>query len=478
VNDHRYRIEQERGMDASCVRDFMTRTLKRLLAAAAVTVATAGAATLVLAPAAGAAELTGVITDVTVSPTNLSIFSPVTVTVTWCVPDGTSPGDTFTLGLPDQLTPLTTGFPLNDPNNIDVADATVVNKVATFTLTNYVTDHDTVCGSAHFEESFDLSKTTANAPNPVNFVTKNTTFPVVLNPTEGTGASRTVALKYGAWADPVQEDQQSGTDALNWFIDTPPAPPAGFSTAVFSDTAAAGQAFDCANISLAIGTFAADGNFVVGSIEAASAFTPTCSTTSLTVTANVAVPSGQALHLFIPTTVTDSSLASYSDAATVQIDGGPVETATALDVARALAGGQAGGVQVTSSPTTSASTTTAPATPTTTAPAPSTTASTVPATTGSTGPVSTATTATSAPRPSRTVTSTAGSSFGVSASEVGPSETSTPVVTGSSVATSPVALASTGSPTEKLLIVAGSALAAGGLSLAVAGRPRRRNRRH
>jgi hypothetical protein len=306
------------------------------------------AALAISAGTAAARTIPGAITRVTVTPTNPNINDPVTVNMNWCVPDGSHPGDTFTLGLPGQLTPFTSGFPLKNSAGDVVATATVTNGVATFTLTSFVSTHLHVCGTAYFNESIDKSKVPVNKPAKLTFSSGSATFNSTITPTVGTGPSHTGPVKYGAWVDKGDQGRTHPKDALYWFIDSPLAPSSGDTKVVFTDTATAGQQFDCAKLAVQIGTFTSTGDFASQGSYTGSV-TKACTVSALTVTTG-AVPAGRALHLLVPVTITNSALQSYSDTAGVAVDGRPSTSVTAENVVRYAAGGNASGIIPSGSP--------------------------------------------------------------------------------------------------------------------------------
>src|ERR1700749_2382178 len=89
------------------------------LSSAGVVVASGGSA--------GAASIAGAITNVTITPTNPAPHGQVTTDISWCVPNGTAAGDTFTLTLPPQLQGLPSGFQLVDgtPAHNVIANAVI-----------------------------------------------------------------------------------------------------------------------------------------------------------------------------------------------------------------------------------------------------------------------------------------------------------------------------------------------------------------
>lgn len=62
---------------------------------------------------------------------------------TWSVPDHSQPGDTFTLTLPPELTPLQRTFPITTPDGSVVATAEAVDGNVVVTLSDFVSTHPT-----------------------------------------------------------------------------------------------------------------------------------------------------------------------------------------------------------------------------------------------------------------------------------------------------------------------------------------------
>ena len=328
----------------------------------------------VFSPDASAKTIPNAISAVTVVPANPNIFSAVNVTAAWCVPDGSMKGDTFTLTLPTQLIPLTTGFPLKDPaSGAVVANAVVANGVVTFTLTDFAQTHNNVCGSAFFSESLDRTKVVANQPTDLTFTSGSKTFKTTITPSQGVGSPRTKPVKFGSWFNKTDQGVTQPTGALIWYMETTLSPAAGFAKVVFTDTATAGQEFNCKNVHALIGTFDANNNFASAG-DYKGTVDKVCSPTALTFTTG-AVPAGRVIHLTIPVNITDSTLASYSDSGSVATNGSPAQTVTARNVLRNTAGGVGTGNTPTPTPS-SASPSPSPS-PTTTAQ--STTPATTPA---------------------------------------------------------------------------------------------------
>lgn len=128
---------------------------------------------------ADAAEITDAVLDITVTTTGeVSYFAgTVGFDMDWCVPDGSSAGDYFTLTLPPELTvPNGFTFDLPDSSGNVVAVATANNGVLTFTLTPFVEGRNNVCGTAFMEARVDRSEATPGETNDLLFMSASDTF--------------------------------------------------------------------------------------------------------------------------------------------------------------------------------------------------------------------------------------------------------------------------------------------------------------
>jgi hypothetical protein len=106
-------------------------------------VAGAMVALLVTAAPSRADVIPDAITSIRTTATHVDEGDEVTFTCTWAVPDGSSPGDTFDLTLPEQLTWVgSRTFSLRAPDGSVVATATVDDTDhVLFTLGAYVATH-------------------------------------------------------------------------------------------------------------------------------------------------------------------------------------------------------------------------------------------------------------------------------------------------------------------------------------------------
>ncbi len=92
----------------------------------------------VFAPAVGAAQIAGAITNVVITPPSQA-GAGLKISEDWCVPDGTKAGDTFSQTLPTQLGGFPASFDLTDAAGDVIANATISTTtpaVVTFTMTS------------------------------------------------------------------------------------------------------------------------------------------------------------------------------------------------------------------------------------------------------------------------------------------------------------------------------------------------------
>lgn len=112
---------------------------KQLSAAAALAIAAPMTFGLGAAPAQ-AAEIQDAIKSVTVTGQATAPGDVLTVEASWSVPDGSQPGDTFTLPLPAALQAMQTAFPLAASDGTVIANASVVDGLVVVTLSDAVAD--------------------------------------------------------------------------------------------------------------------------------------------------------------------------------------------------------------------------------------------------------------------------------------------------------------------------------------------------
>ncbi|KRF25947.1 Ig-like domain-containing protein [Phycicoccus sp. Soil803] len=345
----------------------------RWLAALAACLVVAGA-TLLGAGAARAATIDGAITSITTTATNTTQWDRVDLACTWAVPDGSSPGDTFSLQLPPQLRWFgSADFDLTAPDGQPVAHAHAgADGLVVFTLTDYVRTHPVdLHGTCHFSTRYSAETTdeTVHLDFQVGDQVVRVDLPTVGPCTHDCAVDRTEASKYMWWDDTSQTTTQS--------VIRTPATTLAVSDVTITDAPGPGLALDCGSLTATIGkVLDADGNVTTPRDDAQYVPEISCTTHALSVTWSD-VPAGEYAELWVRADVVDPSLATYGNDGSVTMDG---RTTPVHDTVRhSDAGGDGEG---TPSPTTTTSTSTTTST-TTTSPS-STTSPTSSSTTSST----------------------------------------------------------------------------------------------
>src|SRR6478672_3862353 len=208
--------------------------------------------TLGQSPRADAAQISGAITGITIAQSEATQWKEVDVDCTWAVPDGSSPGDTFTLQLPAQLRwSGATDFPLKDADGNTVAQAHANSSgLVTFTLTDFVATHPLgVNGTCHFATQYIAA--TDGSQVDLKFQVGSTVLsvPVGTAPACQTNCSappRTKAVKWMWWSDASQQSTAS--------LIAVPAATADSTDVVVSDTPGAGLELDCSSVVTHTGT--------------------------------------------------------------------------------------------------------------------------------------------------------------------------------------------------------------------------------
>jgi hypothetical protein len=344
--------------------------------------------------AAGAAVIPNAITGIQTTATSTGQYDRVDFTCQWAVPDGSMPGDTFTLALPAQLRWLgATQFALRAPDGKPVATAKVsASGLVTFTLTDYVATHSTsVHGTCQFSTQY--TATTSGGAVNLDFQLGSSVIRVPIDTdepcTQNCGPDRTVASKAMWWTDTGQDTTQSVVRA--------PKTTSQKTSIVLTDVPGPGLALDCATLRSTIGRVLNSDNEVIDPTDDA-AYPATVSCTPQGATATWShVPAGEYAELWVDATVADTSLTEYTNRGSVTLNG--VDAPVQGHVVRTDASGTGDGVIPTATPTTS----TPSSTTTTSTPSSTTTTSTPSSTTTTSTPSSTTTTS----RPATTTPDTA-----------------------------------------------------------------------
>lgn len=330
--------------------------------------------------AAQAAVVPNAITSVSTTSTVNGQWSQVDFTCRWAVPDGSQPGDTFTLQLPPQLRWFgQTDFDLKNPSGETVATAHASDSgLVVFTLGSFVASHQGIGGSCSFSTLY-TEKPTSGGTTQLDFQVGSTVIrvPVTIDqPCQQNCAPKPPATpeKGMWWSDPTQ------TELKSVFHLPPTTLPT--SDVTITDTPGPGTQIDCSKIVPRVGTaLDQDGNIATPSDEAAYPAVIVCTPSLLTVTWT-GLPKGELVQLFVITKVTDGTLDAYTNSGHVTIAG--KDTPVMVEVRRTSATGTGNGSALPSptptvaSPTptrdgaTEQATPTAADTPTTAPPVPST----------------------------------------------------------------------------------------------------------
>lgn len=305
-----------------------------------------GALALLLWAAAPAAAASGSasavpdgITHVAVSPVRASVDSPLTVTMSFCVPSGSAAGSSVTITVPAALTPMTTGFLLANSQQQIVAIGTVSGQVVTLTTAPFVQDETSVCGQVAFPAAIDARQVSVNAPNTLQFRAGGTTYGVGLTPVETLGAKPDEPITYGIWTHPADQGRTARTGALTWYLESAQAAqPSGDASVDFADTPAAGQSIVCTSPRIELGTLDQYNHFVFVQSYTGT-MTTQCSPSRVTVRMGALAP-GTVARLVLQSTPSPSAPeGGFGNFGSVAADGSAPVTVMANRVVHYAASG-------------------------------------------------------------------------------------------------------------------------------------------
>lgn len=300
---------------------------------------------------ARAAEIPGAVTSVTTDKSSYGYSERLTLSFTWAVPDGSRPGDSFQLALPDELAAASLArFSLNAPDGTAVADAVWDGKTVVFTLTDYVASHDAVSGSGYLTVQWDHSTVTqTGGPVTLRFGTSVTTVTIAPKPEPtpcttncGPAPVRTERglWKGGSWADGAYEGTRDAKDNINWTVEVP-----GDQTGIGGpvdvvDAVGAGSVIDCASIRITTRNSLAGGTPT--SQLSPYRYTLDCSDTGFHLVIDT-VGASEFIDIAYKGTITDQSAGTYGNEVTITAPGKSWTKTTTIK--RTAAGGVGGGVQ-------------------------------------------------------------------------------------------------------------------------------------
>lgn len=199
---------------------------------------------------ARAATAQATVTNLVVAPASGSPWRKVTTSFDWCVPDGTQPGDSFVVGLPDVLGGWPTTFPLSSTAGVAVATGTVnagPPSFLTITLNDAMAGQSNVCGTVSMQSQARNGNAVAGTQKTVYYNTPSGVLsaPLAFDPI--TPGTQPVVARKDGWFTTEDQCRTNGTRCLNYVINTPLGPDTADWTVV--DTPPAGQSIDCATVS-------------------------------------------------------------------------------------------------------------------------------------------------------------------------------------------------------------------------------------
>ncbi|GAA4136514.1 SdrD B-like domain-containing protein [Leifsonia shinshuensis] len=305
-----------------------------------------------LAAPADAAEIPGAITSVKTDKSSYGYSERLRLDFTWAVPDGSAPGDTFSLQLPAALSAASLArFTLAAADGSPVATAAWNGKTVVFTLTDYVATHRSVGGSGFLTAQWDHSVVTeTGGPVVLTFGTSVTTVEIAPKPTPqptdpGTSQPSPPPTQRGlwkgaGWADGSYEGTRDPSDNINWLVELP-GNPTGFTGPIdIVDHTGQGSAIDCASIRITARAGLAAGTPTTTLDPSRS--TVTCADGTLHIVLDRIKPD-EFIDVRYKGTITDQGLGSYSNAVTVTA---PAQTWTKTQtIKRTAAGGVGSGTQ-------------------------------------------------------------------------------------------------------------------------------------
>ncbi|MFK3669168.1 SdrD B-like domain-containing protein [Leifsonia aquatica] len=306
---------------------------------------------LVATAPAGAAEIPGAISNVTTDKSSYGYSEKLVLSFDWAVPDGSAPGDTFSLTLPPELAAASLArFTLDAPDGTPIATAAWNGRTAVFTLTDYAATHDDVAGTGHFTAQWDHTTVTeTGGPVELTFGSTLTTVTIAPKPTPTPCTTNCGpppvptsrgAWKGSGWTDGSYEGTRDPSSNISWIVQLP-GDQTGYAGPVdVVDTIGAGSAIDCPSLSVTARASLAGGT--PSSPVDASRYTVSCTASGLHVVLDAVHPS-EFIDLRYTGTITDQRLGTYSNAVTISYPGTTVTKNSTIK--RTSAGGSGDGDQ-------------------------------------------------------------------------------------------------------------------------------------
>ncbi len=250
------------------------------------------------ASSASAEPIAGAITGVAASPITVGYGGNVRMTISFCVPNGTLAGDTFTSTIPPQLVGANApaGFDLLDAGGNLVATAVksgaAPSFLYTFTMSSYAQAHNNVCGTAYYETA--ILGSLAGQDVPLTSVTNDgTSFTTTVHENAAPPVDRANPKKVGSFPAGVGQCTTTTTDCILWSVQSPVGP---LASGTLTDTLGDGQTFDCATAETIIGTPAANFPYISGTAAYTAGSLVSCGGTGFVYDFG-AVPAGQIVQI-------------------------------------------------------------------------------------------------------------------------------------------------------------------------------------
>lgn len=306
---------------------------------------------LVASAPAGAAEIPGAISNVTTDKSSYGYSEKLVLSFDWAVPDGSAPGDTFSLTLPPELAAASLArFTLDAPDGTPIATAAWNGRTAVFTLTGYVATHDDVSGTGHFTAQWDHSTVTeAGGPVELTFGSTLTTVTIAPKPTPtpctqncGPGPVPTSrgAWKGSGWTDGSYEGTRDPSSNISWLVQLP-GDQTGYAGPIdVVDTIGAGSAIDCPSVVVTTRPSLAGGTPTTPVDP--SRYTLTCTGSGLHLVLDQ-VHASEFIDIRYTGTITDQRLGTYTNAVVISRPGDTITKTSTIK--RTSAGGSGDGEQ-------------------------------------------------------------------------------------------------------------------------------------
>jgi LPXTG-motif cell wall-anchored protein len=273
------------------------------------------------------------------------------VDIDWAVPNGTQPGDFFTVTLPENLCCGPTAFTLKDPSGVVIANAAVTSggeggsDTITFTFTDAVAGRQNVVGTAFYEARWESANDRYDTTEEVTFSVNGQAFyseTVGFSERPGQVDPPPDPYKYGYFAAGTNECTTDNTECLIWVVKSPAGP---LSSVTITDDLGPGQTVNTATCGAVTASKLNRQGGWIGFVEPTSV---TCTSTRVTVTMP-SLPDGESyiidFRVSVPVPIDPSRAITYTNGASITAPGGR-SWDVASSVRSAGAGGDASGDRI------------------------------------------------------------------------------------------------------------------------------------